>query len=319
MNVVSILNDPVFAGFLAASMRLAIPIMLAALGGLFAERSGVLNIGLEGMMLVGAFVGFLVTLATGQLVTGVAAALLSGVATGLLIGLYSITLSANQVVVGIAFNLLAIGVTSFFYRLFFGAGTDRPRIDTFAPVDFGWLGDVPVLGPLLFRQDMLAYLGLLLIAVTWLVMRKTRFGLNIRAVGEHPDAAETLGVDVIGMRYLAIGISGGLAALGGAFLSLSATGVFLDNMTAGRGYIALAILILGRRHAIGVLFAALLFGAADALQLRAQLLPISVPLQFLLMLPYVLTIVVLAGFAGKQGTPAALGVPFHRSGSRKDD
>lgn len=319
MSGLAVMSDPVVAGFLAASMRLAIPIMLAALGGLFAERSGVLNIGLEGMMLVGAFVGFVVTFATGQLAVGVAAAVLSGIVAGLLLGLYTITLGANQVVVGIALNLLAVGLTSFFYRLIFGAGTDRPRIDPFPPIDFGRLGDVPLIGPLLFRQDLLAYLGLLLIAVTWFAMRKTRFGLNIRAVGEHPAAAETLGVDVMRMRYFAVAISGGLAALGGAFLSLSATGVFLDNMTAGRGYIALAILILGRRHAVGVLFAALLFGAADALQLRAQLLPIRVPLQFLLMLPYVLTIVVLAGFAGRQGAPAALGLPFRRSGSRKDD
>ncbi len=319
MSIFSALTDPIFAGFLAASMRLAIPIMLAALGGLFAERSGVLNIGLEGMMLIGAFVGFVVTFATGQLAIGIIAAVFSGIAAGLLLGLYTITLSANQVVVGIALNLLSVGVTSFFYRLFFGAAADRPRIEPFAPLDFGWLGDVPLIGPLLFRQDMLAYLGLVLIVLTWFVMKKTRFGLNIRAVGEHPEAAETLGVDVVHTRYIAIALSGGLAALGGAFLSLSATGVFLDNMTAGRGYIALAILILGRRHALGILFAALLFGSADALQLRAQLLPINVPLQFLLMLPYVLTIVVLAGFAGRQGAPAALGLPFLRSGSKKDD
>ncbi|MDE1994061.1 MAG: ABC transporter permease [Rhizobiaceae bacterium] len=319
MSILSALNDPVFAGFLAASMRLAIPIMLAALGGLFAERSGVLNIGLEGMMLVGAFVGFVVTFATGHLVIGVIAAILSGAVTGLLLGLYTITLAANQVVVGISLNLLSVGVTSYLYRSFFGAATDRPRIEPFAAVDFGSLGDLPLIGPLLFRQDMLAYLGLVLIVITWFVVKKTRFGLNIRSVGEHPEAAETLGVDVIQTRYVAIALSGALASLGGAFLSLSATGVFLDNMTAGRGYIALAILILGRRHAIGVLFAALLFGSADALQLRAQLLPINVPLQFLLMLPYVLTIVVLAGFAGRQGTPAALGLPFRRSGSKKDD
>ncbi|MCX5496786.1 ABC transporter permease [Kaistia dalseonensis] len=313
------LTDPTFVGFLSASMRLAIPIMLAALGGLFAERSGVLNIGLEGMMLVGAFVGFVATFWTGQLWIGVIIAVLAGMVFGLILGFYTITLGANQVVVGIAMNLLAVGVTSFFYRMAFGAGTDRPRIDSFTPLDLGPLVDIPVIGPLLFRQDALAYLGLGLILVTWFVMAKTRFGLNVRAVGEHPQAAETLGVDVQHIRYVAIGLSGGLAGLGGAFLSLSATGVFLDNMTAGRGYIALAILILGRRHAIGVLLAALLFGAADALQLRAQILPTGVPFQFLLMLPYVLTIIVLAGFVGRNSAPAALGVPFRRGRSGKDD
>jgi simple sugar transport system permease protein len=317
--MLAFLTDPTFAGFLSASMRLAIPIMLAALGGLFAERSGVLNIGLEGMMLIGAFVGFVATFWTGSLAAGVLVAVLAGAIFGLILGFYTVTLGANQVVVGISMNLLAVGITSFFYRLFFGAGTDRPRIDSFTPLDLGAFADIPVIGPLLFRQDALAYVGLGLILVTWFVMAKTRFGLNIRAVGEHPEAAETLGLDVQHIRYLAIGISGGLAALGGAFLSLSATGVFIDNMTAGRGYIALAILILGRRHAVGVLLAALLFGAADALQLRAQLLPTGVPFQFLLMLPYVLTIIVLAGFVGRNGAPAALGIPFRRGRSNKDD
>jgi simple sugar transport system permease protein len=315
MNALAFLTDPAFAGFLAASMRLAIPIMLAALGGLFSERSGVLNIGLEGAMLIGAFVGFVAAYLSGSLGLGVLAAVIAGIAFGLILGFYTITLGANQVVVGIAMNLLTIGVTAFFYRLIFGSGTQSPRIDAFPPLDLGPLADIPLIGPLLFRQDILAYIALALIVVAWLVIAKTRFGLNIRAVGEHPEAAETLGVDVFDIRYAAIAISGGLAGLGGAFLSLSATGIFIDNMTAGRGYIALAILILGRRHPFGVLLAALLFGAADALQLRAQLLPTGVPFQFLLMLPYVLTIIVLAGFVGRGGAPAALGVPFRRGRS----
>ncbi len=316
--MIALLTDPTFAGFLSASMRLAIPIMLAALGGVFAERSGVLNIGLEGMMLVGAFVGFAAAYASGHLAIGVVAAIAAGIATGLVLGFYTITLGANQVVVGIAINLLAVGVTSFFYRLAFGTGTDRPRVDAFVPLDLGALGDIPVIGPLLFRQDALAYVALALVLVAWFLMAKTRFGLDIRAVGEHPAAAETLGLDVERIRFRAIAISGGLAGLGGAFLSLSATGVFIDGMTAGRGYIALAILILGRRHPFGVLLAALLFGAADALQLRAQILPTGVPFQFLLMLPYVLTIIVLAGFVGRSGAPAALGVPFRRGRPDKE-
>lgn len=309
------LTDPAFAGFLSASMRLAVPILLAALGGLFSERSGVLNIGLEGMMLIGAFVGFVAAFASGSLPLGVLAAVAAGVAYALILGFYTITLGANQVVVGISMNLLAVGITAFFYRLIFGAGTQSPRVNSFPTLDLGALADIPLVGPLLFRQDLLAYLALALVVIAWIVIAGTRFGLNVRAVGEHPQAAETLGVGVEPIRYAAVTISGGLAALGGAFLSLSATGVFLDNMTAGRGYIALAILILGRRHPLGVLLASLLFGAADALQLRAQLLPIGVPLQFLLMLPYVLTITVLAGFVGRGGAPAALGIPFRRGRS----
>ncbi|MCX5477843.1 ABC transporter permease [Kaistia geumhonensis] len=306
------LTDPAFAGFLSATMRLAVPILLAALGGLYAERSGVLNIGLEGAMLTGAFVGFVTAYATGSIAVAVPAAIAAGGMFGIVLAFYAVTLGANQVVVGIAMNLVAVGVTSFFYRLVFGAGTDRPRIDTLLPPDFGPLADWPLIGPLLFRQDLLAFLALALVPLTWFVIARTRFGLDIRAVGEHPEAAETLGVNVARVRYASVAISSGLAGFGGATLSLAATGVFLDGMTAGRGYIALAILILGRRHPLGVLGAALLFGAADALQLRAQILPTGLPFQFLLMLPYVLTIVVLAGFAGRGGAPAALGVPFRR-------
>lgn len=310
--MLAVLTDPAFAGFLSATMRLAVPILLAALGGLYAERSGVLNIGLEGAMLTGAFVGFVTAYATGSIAVAVPAAIAAGGLFGIVLAFYAVTLGANQVVVGIAMNLVAVGVTSFFYRLIFGAGTDRPRIDTLLPPGFGPLADWPLIGPLLFRQDALAFLALALVPLTWFVIARTRFGLDIRAVGEHPEAAETLGVNVAKVRYGAVAISSGLAAFGGATLSLAATGVFLDGMTAGRGYIALAILILGRRHPLGVLGAALLFGAADALQLRAQILPTGLPFQFLLMLPYVLTIVVLAGFAGRGGAPAALGVPFRR-------
>ena len=315
MSAIAFFTDPSFAGFLSASMRLAIPILLAALGGLFSERSGVLNIGLEGMMLVGAFFGFTAAYASGHLEIGVLAAIAAGVVFALVLGFYTITLGANQVVVGISMNLLAVGLTAFLYRLAFGPGMASPRVTSYPPLDLGFLGDIPLIGPLLFRHDALAYLALALIAASWVVIAKTRFGLNIRAVGEHPEAAETLGVGVDPIRYAAVAISGGLAGLGGAFLSLSATGVFVENMTAGRGYIALAILILGRRHPFGILLASLLFGAAEALQLRAQLLPIGVPVQFLLMLPYVLTIVVLAAFAGRGGAPAALGAPFRRGHS----
>lgn len=306
------LADPVFAGFLAASVRMSIPILLAALGAMFAEKSGVLNIGLEGMMLIGCFVGFITVHYSGNLWLGAAVALLVGALAGLGLAFYAVTLRANQVVVGIAFNLLMLGVSAYFFRLAFGSGTASPRITPFAPIDFGPLAEIPVIGPLLFQHDPLTYLSLLLVLIGWLVMHRSTIGLSIKAVGEHPEAAETLGLDPIAIRYAAVAISGALAGLGGAFLSISATGVFLDNMTAGRGYIALAILILGRRHPFGVLVAALLFGAAEALQLRAQLLPIGVPLQFLIMLPYVLTIVVLAVSASRSGAPAALGTPYEK-------
>ena len=291
--------------------------MLAALGGMFAERSGVLNIGLEGMMLLGCFIGFIVTFFSGQIWLGVLAALLAGAACGVLLAFYAVTLRANQVVVGIAINLVMVGITGFFFRLAFGSGTSGPRITGFPALDFGALGAIPIIGPLLFQHDALTYLALALVILAWLVMYRSTYGLSIKAVGEHPEAAETLGLNVALVRYACATVSGALAGLGGAFLSLSATGLFLENMTAGRGYIALAILILGRRYPFGILGASLLFGAADALQLRAQLLPSGIPLQFLLMLPYVLTIIVLAASAQRAGAPAALGTPYR--GSKSDD
>jgi len=311
----SFLTDPVLAGFLSATVRLSIPIVLAALGGMFSERSGVLNIGLEGMMLAGCFVGFIVTFFTGWLWLGVLAAILVGGLTGLLLAVYAVTLRANQVVVGIAINLGMVGVTAFFFRVAFGAGGASPRIAAFPPLDFGPLAQLPILGPILFQHDLLTYVTVGIVAVSWLFLFRSTHGLALNAVGENPTAAETLGIDVVRVRYAAVVAGGALAGLGGAFLSMSATGLFVENMTAGRGYIALAILILGRRHPIGILAASLLFGAADALQLRAQLLPGIVPLQFLLMLPYVLTIVVLAAFAQRAGAPAALGLPFSRNRS----
>jgi len=310
--MMDLLNNAVLAGFIAASVRMAIPILLAAIGGMFSEKSGVLNIGLEGMMLLGCFVGFAAAYASGSLLVGVLAAIVAGALLGLVLGVFAITIGSNQVVVGIAINLLMVGVTGFFFRLFFGSGTSSPRITNFQPIDFGPLAEIPIIGPLLFQHDPLTYLALLIVVFAWVVMHRSTVGLSISAAGEHPEAAETLGLDVPRIRYLCLLAGGALAGLGGAFLSLSATGLFIDNMTSGRGYIALAMLILGRRYPFGILAAALLFGAADALQLRTQLLPWNIPLQFLLMLPYVLTIVVLAIAAGRTGAPAALGAPFRR-------
>jgi general nucleoside transport system permease protein len=311
--VLSLLTGAQMDGFLQATTRLAIPIMLAALGGMFSERAGVLNIALDGMMLVGSLTGFVVAYLTGSLWLGVVAGMLAGAALGVVLGFYTVTLASNQVVVGVAINLLAIGVTSFAYRAVFGTGTEQPRVDSFAGIDIPGLRDVPVLGPLFFEQDPLVYLTLVLVAASWVVLFRSAFGTRVIAVGEHPGAAETLGISVAHTRYLCLIISGLFAGVGGAYLSLSATGVFLDNMTAGRGYIALAILVLGRRQPFGILAASLVFGAADALQLRGQTFGFGIPYQFFLMLPYALTIVVLIGLVRRADAPAALGVPFQRN------
>lgn len=313
MDIFGFLTDPVTAGFLQATTRLAIPIMLAALGGMFAERAGVLNIGMEGMMLLGAFVGFTGAFLTGNLWFGVVAGMLAGAVLGLVLAFYTVRLTSNQVVVGIAINLLMVGATSYGFRAVFGTGTNAPRITPFPPIEIPVLSQIPVLGPLLFQQGILVYLALILVPITAVILSRMSVGTAITAVGEHPEAAETLGISVSRTRTLCLMVSGLLAGLGGAFLSLSATGLFLDNMTAGRGYIALAILLLGRRHPWGILLAAVLFGGADAFQLRSQNAGTGIPYQFLVMLPYLLTIVVLIGFAGKVRDPAALGQPFQRN------
>jgi simple sugar transport system permease protein len=312
VDLLALLTGAQADGFLQATMRLAIPIMLAALGGMFSERAGVLNIALDGMMLTGSLTGFVVAFYSGNLWLGVGGGMIAGAVIGVVLGFYTVTLGSNQVVVGVAINLLAIGITSFAYRAVFGTGTEQPRVTSFATLDIPILRDLPLLGPLFFKQDPLVYLTLVLVAVSAIVLFRSALGTRIIAVGEHPHAAETLGIPVARTRYLCLVISGLFAGVGGAFLSLSATGVFLDNMTAGRGYIALAILVLGRRQPFGILAASLLFGAADALQLRGQTFGFGIPYQFFLMLPYALTIIVLIGLVRRADAPAALGVPFQR-------
>jgi simple sugar transport system permease protein len=293
-------------------MRLAAPIMLAALGGIYNERAGVLNIGMEGMMIGGALTGFIVTYYTGSVVLGILAALVVGVLLGLVLGFFTISLSGDQVVVGIAFNLLMLGITSFVYRAFFAVGTQQPQVASLQAVPIPLLESIPILGPLLFRQTALVYVAYVLVIVSFVAIFRTMWGLKLITVGESPEAAETLGIHVSRTRYTSLVICGMLCALGGAFLSIGASSIYVDNMTAGRGYIALAILVLGRRHPFGIFGAALLFGFADALQLRAQILDIKIPFQFMLMLPYLLTIVVLALFVRRTSDPAGLGKHYRR-------
>ena len=315
-NILGFLSLPVVEGFLSASMRLAIPIVLAALGGVFNERAGVLNIGMEGMMLMGCLVGFVVGHFTGNMWLGVLAASVSGVILGLILGFFTVTLDANQVVAGISLNLLCVGVTSFIYRIIFGVGTQQPRVSGFETFNVPGLSKIPILGPLFFQQSPLVYVTFILILISFVVIFKSGWGLKIIATGENPEAAETLGVSVVRARYVSLMISGVMCAIGGAFLSLGATRLFLNNMTAGRGYIALAILTLGRRHPFGILAAALMFGAADALQLRTQIMHIGIPFQFMLMLPYALTMFVLAFFVKRTDDPAALGVHYKPGGGK---
>lgn len=294
---------------LGATWRLAAPLIYAAIGELFTERAGVLNIGLEGIMLFGTFVGFAVGTATDSPVAGLLAALFVGVLVGLLFALFTVTIKANQIVVGAALNMIGLGLTGFAYRTLFDISTKG--VKTFPPIEIPLLSQIPLIGDILFKQSLLVYLTLPLIPLAAFVLYRTGFGLAIRAVGEHPKAADTVGISVTGMRYAACAIGGALAGLGGAFLTLSHTNLFVEGMVAGRGFIALAVVVFGRWKPWGVFGASLLFGVFYGLQLHLQSMTRSViPYQFWQALPYIATLVVLVSLRDRTGAPRALGVPY---------
>ncbi|WP_066380357.1 ABC transporter permease [Anabaena sp. CA = ATCC 33047] len=295
--------------YLIASLRLAIPLTFAALGGMYSERSGVLNIALEGMMLTGAFTGASVTFYTGNPWLGVTAALLTGGLVGLLHAFLSITLYVDQLVSGLAINLVAAGFTSFLARLVFN-GSSTQRLPGIEPIIMPGLADIPILGALLFQQDILVYFLLAVVLASIYVLYHTSFGLTLRAVGEYPQAAATSGVSVAMVRYCAVILSGCLASLGGAYLALVQVQFFSEGMSAGKGFIAIAAVIFGRWHPLGISLACLLFGGTEALQLRIQGLGVNIPYQFLVMLPYAIALFALLGLAGKSTPPKSLGVTY---------
>lgn len=295
---------------LSATWRLAAPLIYAAIGELFTERAGVLNIGLEGIMLFGAFVGFAVGTATGSPVIGALAAIAIGLIAGLLFALFTVTIKANQIVVGAALNMIGLGLTGFAYRTLFDIS--MRGVKTFPPLEIPLLSQIPVLGDILFKQSLLVYLTLPLIPLAAFVLYRTGFGLAVRAVGEHPKAADTVGIGVSGIRYAACAIGGALAGLGGAFLTLSHTNLFVEGMVAGRGFIALAVVVFGRWKPWGVFGASLLFGVFYGLQLHLQAMTrLTIPYQFWQALPYLATLIVLVALRGRTGAPRALGVPYN--------
>lgn len=297
---------------LAATLRMATPLIYAAVGEVFAERSGVINIGLEGFMLLGAFAGFATTFYTGSLALGLIAAIASGLVAGLLFALFTVTIQANQIVVGAAFNMIGLGLTGFLYRALFATSAQRGiSVETFPPVPIPLLSRIPFLGEVLSRQNVLVYGALLLVPIAAFGLYRTAFGLSIRAAGEHPRAADTAGINVTVIRYVTVLIGGVLAAIGGAFLTLAHANQFVEAMTSGRGFIALAVVVFGRWSPWGALGASLLFGVFFALQLRLQAVSeLAAPYQFLQALPYIATLLVLVGIHGRARVPKALGVPY---------
>jgi simple sugar transport system permease protein len=296
---------------IASTIRLSTPLILAALGGLFSERSGVINIALEGMMLAGAFTAATVTVYAQNPWIGLLAAMIAGLMVAALHAVATINYRADQVVSGTAINVLFLGVPALLSGALFdstGATPQLPRDQTLPDVAIFDPQNWPVLASI-FNQKPLVYFAFVLAGVTAYVIYRTRFGLRLRAVGENPEAADTAGVSVNRMRYAGVLISGALAALGGAYLSIGQNSLFTRNMTAGRGFIALAALIFGRWDPVGALLACLFFGLAEAVAIRMQG-TVNIPNQFIQMIPYVLTIVVLAGLIRRATPPKALGVAY---------
>jgi ABC-type uncharacterized transport system permease subunit len=302
----------------AESLRLATPIVIGAIAGLWSERSGVVNIAIEGMMLTGACFGFTTFFFLGEvmpdtnlaLFISVMIAILSGGIMSLLHGWLSITFKTNQIVSGTVINILAIGLTSFVRRQWL-LSTEAGRV-TLPSIPIPGLVNIPLIGPVLFNNKPIFYAMFILLIVTYYVIFHTSWGLRIRAVGEHPHAADTVGINVFRVRYIAVLISGLIAGMGGAWFSLETVGGFDDMMTSGRGFIALAAMIFGKWTPFGAFFGGLLFGFADALGTRFQILNVPVPPQFLQILPYLTTMVVLAGLIGRAVAPAADGKPYEK-------
>jgi simple sugar transport system permease protein len=289
----------------------ATPLILGALSGLWCEKSGVVNIAIEGMMLSGAFTAVAATSISGNAWVGILVAVLTGAAMASLHAVLSIKYKVDQIISGTVINILAVGATRYLnIRLLTPSGNNAPG--TFSVISIPVLSDIPVIGPILFEHQPTVFIMLILVATVAIVIAYTPWGLRTRAIGEHPRAADTLGIHVNRMRYINVIIGGMIAGVGGAYFSLGEVGRFEDGMTNGKGFVALAALIFGKWTAVGGMAAGLLFGFADALQDKMQILKVGIPPEFLQMTPYVLTVIVLAGVIGRAIPPAAVGQPYEK-------
>lgn len=319
MSIIEILQIVV-----PSMIALAAPLIFTALGGVFSERSGVVNIGLEGLMVFGAFTSIVFNLTFGDTFgdltpwLSVLMAMVVGMLFSLLHALASITFRANQVVSGVAINFLATGLTLFLVKLLYDKGQTDFIDKTFNKVDVPILNKIPIIGDIFFsNQYAIAYIALIVPFIAWFVLYKTPFGLRIRSVGEHPMAADTMGINVTKIRYISVVISGALAGIGGAIHAITVTGDFSHSTINGQGFMALAAMIFGKWHPLGALGAALFFGLANSLSIIGASLPFfkDIPAVYLLIAPYVLTIIALTGFIGRADAPKASGQPYIK-GSR---
>jgi len=292
---------------IGTAITFGLPLAMAAMVGIMCERTGIVNIGIEGTLLVSSFVGFFTASASGNLILGLISAVAMGAISGLLLSLLAVTWKMDQIIAGTIINILATGLTSFFYK----QGHTIPS--TFPEVDIPGLSSIPFFGPVLFMHGPLTYTGIILIFVLWVALYKTPWGLRSRAVGEHPSSADTAGVSVIKLRYLNVAIAGAFGGLAGAYLTLELVGSWDRGFSAGKGFTALALMIFGRWNPIGALGAAIFFGTAQAVTNQLMITQVvTIPQQFTNMLPYVLTILILAISAGKVRAPAAEGQPYEK-------
>jgi general nucleoside transport system permease protein len=297
-------------GLIDGTVFRSTPLALGALAGLLCERAGVINIAIEGMLLTAAFTAGITSAASDSPWVGLAAGMAAGLVLGAFLGVLSIRYRVDQIIGGTVINLLAAGLTAYLAAQILADYEDLNQPASFSPLGIPLLDRLPVLGPVLFDNTIYAYVMFGLVIVLWWGLFRTRWGLRVRSVGEHPRAADTVGINVLRTRYRAVMLGGVVAGIGGTWFTLDATGSFTENMTAGKGYIALAALIFGRWHPVGAFMAALLFGFTEELQTRLALLDTPIPSDFLLMLPYIVTIVVVAGLVGRSRPPAADGQPY---------
>lgn len=309
------------ASFLASSVRMAIPLLIAALGLVVSERAGLMNIGVEGTMLSGAFAAFAITsFCQGAGIPnaywiGLLAGMAAGCLMSLLFAVTTIHFRAPQIVIGCAVNMLGSGLTAvLFRRIFFDSGSGSAQVETFPTLQIPLLSQIPILGDMLFKHNVIVYLGFLMVPALWFVMNRTSIGTRIIAVGEHPKAADSLGINVFTTRYLATLFSGIMMGFAGSYLAIAQSNTFNVDMTGGKGYIAMAVVVLGKWRSIGVLGGALLFGCANALQMTLQNLNLNIPNNLILMVPYVVTVVaVIAGCKKKAIDASAKGTPYEKA------
>lgn len=299
------------AGLIAGSVTLAVPLVFGSLSGVLCERVGVVNIAIEGQLLGGAFTAAMVATMTGNPFVGLLAAAVAGAVVSMVLALFSIKYLVNQIIVGVVLNVLVSGVTGFLFSTVMQADKAAFNSPGRLPIiDIPVLSSIPVLGPILFKQSVVGYLMYIAVIVVWIGLFKTKWGLRVRAVGEHPQAADTMGIKVNATRFWNVTLGGAIAGIGGSFFTLVAIDSFTKEISGGRGFIALAALIFGRWNPIGAFFAALLFGFADNLQSIVTIIGTPVPSQFMAMLPYLVTVLAVAGLVGRSRPPAASGIPY---------